>query len=94
MTRAELGVDPADVVVGIVAALRPEKDHELFLAAAAGSTRGATRAVPRGGRWSAARRARGRWPRELGIDDRVVFAGYRSDVARVLHALDVVVLAS
>ncbi len=32
--RAELGIDPSDPVVGIVAALRPEKDHLLFVRSA------------------------------------------------------------
>ncbi len=90
----ELGVDGDGPVVGILAVLRPEKDHGTFLRAAA--------AV-------AARRSDARFlvvgdgpdrgdlealAGELGIGDRVSFAGMRSDVEAVLGILDVAVLAS
>lgn len=92
--RGELGLDVDDVVVGILAGLRPEKDHEMFLAAArdvldrAPSVRflvvgdGALRA-------RLEQRAS-----ELQLGDRVRFLGFRSDVARVLEAVDIVALTS
>lgn len=93
-TRAELGVGQGDLVVGILAALRTEKDHETFLRAAAHVV----------GRVPAARfLVVGDGPRraglevlaeELGIRDRVVFAGARNDVAALLAAMDVFVLCS
>lgn len=81
-------------IVGILAVLRPEKDHITFLRAAA---------------LVSARRPDARFlivgdgpdrpdlktlARDLGIDDRVTFAGMRPDVEAVLGVLDVAVLAS
>jgi glycosyltransferase involved in cell wall biosynthesis len=91
---AELGLEPDSPLVGLVARLRPEKDHETFFRAA--------RAV--GGRLPRARflvvgdgefRAEVRAAAErLGVTDRVVFTGQREDMARVLGLLDVSVLSS
>jgi glycosyltransferase involved in cell wall biosynthesis len=92
--RAELSI-PGDVfVVGILAALRPEKAHGIFLEAAKevleiipntyflivgdGSERGKLE----------------RLSRSLGISRRVVFAGFRSNTAELLQLLDVSVLSS
>ena len=92
--RAELGIAEDDLVVGILAALRPEKDHETFLEAAALVLRRTPRArfliVGDGARRSGLEAH----ARRLGIADRVVFAGFRDDVAAVLAALDVFVLCS
>lgn len=92
--RAGLGIGPRDLVVGILAALRPEKDHETFLRAAkivAAECREARFLIVGGG------------PRQpnledlteqLGLTDRVVFAGPREDVPALLRAMDVFVLSS
>ncbi|GAA1920170.1 hypothetical protein GCM10009737_22100 [Nocardioides lentus] len=92
--RTGLGLGPDDLVVTILAALRPEKDHELFLRAAqqvAGRVSAARFLVVGDG----ARRADlERLAVELGLGDRVVFAGHRTDVPQVLAASDVVVLSS
>lgn len=93
-TRARLGLPPDAAVVGIVAALRPEKNHELFLRGARriatevpaahfvivgdGARRGALEALAR----------------ELGLADRVHFVGSRSDVPELLAAMDVLALTS
>ena len=85
--RRELGLDPGDLVVAMVSALRPEKGHDVALAAV-----GALRerfpnlrlliagAGDLEGELSAAARASG---------GAVVMAGLRSDVMRVLDAADV-----
>lgn len=91
--RRELGLPDAPLA-GIVAALRPEKNHALFLAAAARVVAG----MP------AARFAvigdgpeRARLEQEaaaLGLADRVLFLGARDDVPALMRALDVAVLSS
>ncbi|MFI5783600.1 glycosyltransferase [Nocardia sp. NPDC051570] len=90
----DFGIGEQDVVVGIVAALRPEKDHATFLRAA----RQVADRLP-----SAKFLIVGDGPErgrieslvgELGLDDRVIVAGSRPDVAALLRAMDVVVLSS
>ncbi len=92
--RAALGMSPDDLVVGILAALRPEKDHETFLRAAALVAAAEPRArflvVGDGPRLPALEALAS----ESGLVDRVVFAGARDDVASVLAAMDVFVLSS
>lgn len=91
---ADLDISPCDPVVGIVAALRPEKDHINFLRAARividvipgthflvigdGVTRGALESLAS----------------ELGISRNVHFLGMRSDIGRLLNAIDVFTLSS
>jgi glycosyltransferase involved in cell wall biosynthesis len=92
--RAELCLPAGTPTVAIVAALRPEKNHELFLRVAAG----VVQQVP-----SARFLVIGDGPRrgllmdlarELEIHDAVQFLGTRSDVADLLALTDVVVLTS
>jgi glycosyltransferase involved in cell wall biosynthesis len=92
--RAELGIGPADPVVTIVAALRPEKNHELFLEAArrVGSQVANARFLvvgdgPRRGPLEQLAQA-------LGLAGRVHFLGSRDDVPRLLSASDVFTLTS
>jgi glycosyltransferase involved in cell wall biosynthesis len=92
--RRELGIAENMPLVGIVAALRPEKNHELFLRAAALVQRRLpeVRFVvvgdgPERGRCE-------QWARELGIGECVYFLGSRSDVPRWLSALDLFALTS
>jgi glycosyltransferase involved in cell wall biosynthesis len=80
--------------VGILAVFRPEKDHATFLRAA----RIVADRIPEA-RFVLAGDGPGReeleaLTRELGLEERVVFAGLRSDVEDVLASLDVVVLSS
>ncbi len=92
--RAALGLDAHAVVVGCVAALRPEKDHDLLLRAIArlAPHAPALRLVLLG---SGAREDELRaLAVSLGIADRVTFAGFRTDVAALLPALDVKCLTS
>jgi glycosyltransferase involved in cell wall biosynthesis len=91
---AELGIAPGEQVVGILAVFREEKDHATFLRAA----RSVADRVP-GARFLLAGDGPGRaeledLTHELGLEDRVIFAGLRSDVDAVLSLLDVVVLSS
>lgn len=92
--RAALGVAPDDLVVGCVAALRREKDHELLLEAVSRLVRAHPRLrlalVGSGAREDALRERAA----ALGIADRVLFLGYRTDVAELLPGLDVKCLTS
>ncbi|HVT27933.1 MAG TPA: glycosyltransferase [Lacipirellulaceae bacterium] len=92
--RREVGLGPTDSVVGIVAALRPEKNHKLFLDIA----RRVVDQLPTARflvigdgpcRDEIERRAS-----ELGIGERTLFLGPRGDVPRLLAAMDVFALTS
>ena len=92
--RAEFGIPDDAPVVGVVAVLRPEKDHAMLLRA----MRAVLDEVP-GARLlvigDGAERARlGALAAELGIVEAVVFAGSRPDVPRLLGAVDVLALGS
>jgi glycosyltransferase involved in cell wall biosynthesis len=92
--RDQLGLPVDAPIAAIVAALRPEKNHELFLRSAArvhaqlpqarflvigdGALRGQLATLAS----------------ELGIDQVVHFLGTRSDVAELLSLVDVLVLSS
>ena len=92
--RSELGFDEHDLVVGILAALRPEKDHETFLRAAgiiAAKIPEARFLIVGDGERRPGLEA---LARDLGVADRVVFAGVRQDVAAILNSMDVFVLSS
>lgn len=97
--RQELGI-PADApVVGILAALRPEKNHELFLA---GARRITAQSIAKGQPTphfvligdGERRPTLVALAAELGIADTTHFLGSRSDVAEILPAIDVVALTS
>jgi len=92
--RGELAIDATAPVVSIVAALRPEKNHELFLEMA----RRVSDKLP-----DARFLIIGDGPRRealvqraeaLGIARHVLFLGSRDDVPRLLSATDVFVLTS
>lgn len=92
--RKELGVDDSQAVVAIVAQLRPEKNHEMFLRAA----REVLQDHPETvflivGEGNERARLEG-LVRELRVGDAVRFLGVRSDVADVMAAADVGVLCS
>jgi glycosyltransferase involved in cell wall biosynthesis len=92
--RHDLGLNPAAPVVTIVAALRPEKNHEMFLEVAgrvAAKVNDARFLIVGDGprRHSLEELAAG-----LGVANRVHFLGSRGDVARILAASDVFTLTS
>jgi glycosyltransferase involved in cell wall biosynthesis len=92
--RRDLGVSADVPTVGIVAALRAEKDHETLLRAIArlAPTRPDLRLVMigSGDREDALRAETAR----LGLDEQVIFAGFRPNATRLLAGLDVVALVS
>ncbi len=92
--RAETGISAKAPVVGIVAALRPEKNHDLFLDVAKRVSLSIpdTRFVivgdgPEGERLR-------RLARDSGIGDQVYFLGSSQDVPGVLSMLDLFALTS
>lgn len=91
---AALGIAPDEPVVGILAALRPEKDHALLLRAfrlVTDELPGARLLVVGDG----PERARlEELAAELGLAGRVVFAGSRADVPALLGLVDVITLSS
>lgn len=92
--RQELGIDQASAVVGIVAALRPEKNHELFLKVAREIRQripGANFVIVGDGPQRATLQS---LTASLGLTAAVHFLGSRSDVPAVLSALDLFVLTS
>ncbi len=92
--RRQLGIGPTEPVVGIVAALRPEKNHELYLDMAARVVRELPTSkfvVVGDGPQRSALQARAK---ELKIQDNVLFVGSRSDVPELLAAIDVFALTS
>ncbi len=92
--RAGLGLAPVAPTVAIVAALRPEKHHELFLEAAARIRQRLPAArfliVGDGPR----RKPLERLAVERGLGEAACFLGARSDVPELLAASDVVLLTS
>jgi glycosyltransferase involved in cell wall biosynthesis len=92
--REELGLPAGAPVAGIVAALRPEKNHTLFLRAAAR----VLRVVPRA-RFlivgdGPERTALEALAKALSISAAISFLGTRGDVPEVLSLIDVLVLSS
>ena len=95
--RASLGAGDGDVLVGMVARLDPGfKDHSTFLEVVAGLARDGrpVRAAVVGVGSAADRGTLEAQARELGVDGRVVFTGYRPDAAELIGVLDVSVLLS
>jgi glycosyltransferase involved in cell wall biosynthesis len=99
--RAEFGWDPGTPVVGVVGRLDWWKGHETFLEAVAQATArvdnlkalivGAPVDTPSSQRYLQDLQA---MTCSLGLEDKVVFTGFRSDIARLMSALDIVVLSS
>ena len=92
--RRELGIAATAPVIGIVAALRPEKNHALFLHAA----KIVRNRIPEA-RFlivgdGAERETLVQLTLELDLGDAVHFLGNRSDVPEILAALDVFALTS
>jgi len=91
---AELGLVPSAPLVGIVAALRPEKNHRLFLSVAVEVLQDVPDAnfliVGDG----PLRGSLEQYAQQLGIGEQVHFLGTRSDIAPLLALLDVFLLTS
>lgn len=94
LARAELGLGADEVVVGIVARLRPEKAHEVLFRAISHLSPEIPNlrlAVVGDG---PCRDALERAAHSLGIADHVLWAGERRDARRVVSAFDVGVICS
>ena len=92
--RKSLGIPPEAAVIGSIARLNEQKGHRYLLAAAAAvlATRPHARVLIAGdGDLAQPLREQAR---ALGIDDRVVFTGHRSDVRDLLGAIDVFGISS
>jgi glycosyltransferase involved in cell wall biosynthesis len=90
--RKALGLEPDGAVIGIVATLRSWKGHRYLLEALAGLADRNARLVVVGD--GPQREALEALAKELGIADRVRFAGNQADVAPWMRALDVFCLPS
>jgi glycosyltransferase involved in cell wall biosynthesis len=92
--RAELGIPPADPLIGSIGTLRPQKAYGTLLRAAAMLVRERPRLrVLIAGDGPEGDRLR-RLIDELGLGDKVLLLGRRSDVFDILGALDVAVCSS
>jgi glycosyltransferase involved in cell wall biosynthesis len=91
--RSELGIPQSAKVVGMLAMLRPEKNHEMFLRMARSvRARGNVYFLIVGG--GPERERLEALAAEMGIADIVKFLGARSDTPEVLRAFDISVLSS
>lgn len=92
--RRELGLGESNTIIGILGRLVPGKGHGVLLEAVSRLNGGPTGPrlliVGDGPEQEPLDAHAGR----VGVSDRVLFAGFRTDVPAVLSALDVVVLAS
>lgn len=97
--RADLGLDPDALLIGIVTRITPEKGiHTLIEATATLKPSPAVQLLvvggpyfPKDAEYIDALKAQAK---ELGISDRVIFTGFLEDVGAILSLLDVVLLAS
>jgi glycosyltransferase involved in cell wall biosynthesis len=94
--RAEWGVAAEQPLVGLIGRLDPMKDHPTFLRAASqvATTRSDVRFVCVGQGPAAYRDQLQRLAAELGLGDRLTWAGERTDLPAVYNALDLVVSSS
>jgi glycosyltransferase involved in cell wall biosynthesis len=92
--RKELGLPSGVPAVGIVGRLVPVKNHALFLRAARAVLDRGTRAVFVLVGDGPLREPLAALRRELGLEEHVVFAGFRSDVMALLPLFDVCMLTS
>jgi glycosyltransferase involved in cell wall biosynthesis len=98
VVRRELGIAPDEILIGTVAMLRGMKGHRVLIDSAPAIIAKHPKVrflfvgyVTQTSTVVDDFKAR---MRELGVEDRFVFAGYRTDIPNVLAALDMVVLPS
>jgi glycosyltransferase involved in cell wall biosynthesis len=94
--RAEWNLEPEHVLIGMVGRLDPIKDHPGCLKAAArlSKTRPEARFAFIGDGRPEYRRELEAMSRDLGLDDRVIWAGSRADTPAIYNAFDVATLTS
>jgi sugar transferase (PEP-CTERM/EpsH1 system associated) len=92
--RAEIGIAPEEVLIGVVARLRPEKNHAMLLdafAALKDDHPNARLAIVGDGELQDQLLEK---TRVLGMEKRVLFLGNRNDVPRLLKSFDLFALPS
>ena len=94
--RAAWGIAPEQRLVGLIGRLDPMKGHPIFLQAAARlrTTDPGLRFVCVGGGPAALDASLRRQATDLGLDDRLIWAGPQTDMPAVYNALDMAVSAS
>ncbi|HYK09550.1 MAG TPA: glycosyltransferase family 4 protein [Gemmatimonadales bacterium] len=94
--RQALGVGPQEILVGAVGNLRPSKGYDVFLRAAAlvAKRDPAYRFVVFGQYDTSDSPPILAFRDQLGLRERVIFAGYQEDVARAINNLDLFLLTS
>lgn len=92
--RKELGLERADLAVGMVARFFPEKDHRCLLEAFTQVVKRIPHARLLIAGDGPLREKLVRYREELGLSDRVFFLGNRRDIPELLQALDLFVLSS
>ena len=92
--RTELGLSPVIRLVGILGRIVPIKNHRLFLESAAqvAQQESNVRFVIVGD--GTLRSEMEGYAQDLGIDDRVIFTGWRRDLLRIYADLDLLVVSS
>ncbi len=92
--RARLGLAPEGAVITMIAALRPDKAHDILLRAAAlvvASLQGVRFLIVGDG---SQRLPLMRLAEQLGIRENVLFLGFRRDIAVILRASDIFALST
>jgi len=92
--RSEFGLNDGHLVVGIVAQLRPPKRHDLLIQAAGDLKErypGLRMLIIGQGEMEAALKEQAK---KAGLEDRVIFTGYRDDARRLLRGMDLFALPS
>lgn len=92
--RRELGIAPDAPLIGVVARLSPQKDHQTFLLAAATIVKALPTARFLIAGDGVLRETLIASAHTLGLQEHVVFCGIRSDIPAVLGALDLLVFSS
>jgi glycosyltransferase involved in cell wall biosynthesis len=94
--RAQWQIGEGECLVGIVARIDPMKDHETFVRAAAAlaATRPAVRFAVVGENGDGGLARLQQLARQLGVMQRIVWAGPRSDMSAVYSALDILTSSS
>ena len=94
--RTEWGLTESEKLIGLVGRLDPMKDHPTFLRAAAmlSQERGDVRFVCVGDGPTDYRRELSALGKELGLTQRLIWAGVREDIPAVYNALDIVTSSS
>lgn len=93
--REELGLTPNEFVIGKVANLTPKKNHEVLLQAFAEFQSQVTESrLVLTGQYAGRLQILQSLADRLGIRDRVIFTGPRTDVLRVVQAFDVFAMSS